>query len=234
MRLATTEKRVVCIETQRGCVFRCSFCFYNQDLSIRNRRFDLERVKRGDPLLARTRRPGAVPDGPGVPNLECRAGEGDLPFHCRTQSPADSGAHGGVGRVHRRRARLADARSAFLAIEVGLQTTGDNVLATVERRLRLQKFLDGIGYLKKYGLIFEVQLIYGLPGETRETFRKSLNFAAALDPSILSVFPLDGASGDRTVAEGRGTPPRVQRGAAVLRAVALLDGRGGYRVRRGR
>ena len=46
VRLATTEKRVVCIETQRGCVFRCSFCFYNKDLSIRNRRFDLERVKR--------------------------------------------------------------------------------------------------------------------------------------------------------------------------------------------
>jgi hypothetical protein len=35
-----------------------------------------------------------------------------------------------------------------------------------------------------------VQLIYGLPGETRSSFRKSLNFAAALDPPFLSVFPL--------------------------------------------
>jgi len=85
-------------------------------------------------------------------------------------------------------ALMRDAHFRF--IEVGLQTTDDNVLATVERRLRLQKFLDGIGYLKKYSLPFEVQLIYGLPGETRETFRKSLNFAAALDPSVLSVFPL--------------------------------------------
>jgi hypothetical protein len=35
-----------------------------------------------------------------------------------------------------------------------------------------------------------VQFIYGLPGETRETFRRSLNFAASLDPPFLSVFPL--------------------------------------------
>jgi anaerobic magnesium-protoporphyrin IX monomethyl ester cyclase len=37
--------RVVCLETQRGCVFKCNFCFYNKDYSIRNRRFALERVK---------------------------------------------------------------------------------------------------------------------------------------------------------------------------------------------
>ena len=42
---ADHKGRIVCIETQRGCVFRCNFCFYNKDLSIRNRRFDLDRVK---------------------------------------------------------------------------------------------------------------------------------------------------------------------------------------------
>jgi len=83
---------------------------------------------------------------------------------------------------------MRDADVKYL--EVGLQTTDDNVLATVDRRLRLQKFLDGVGYLRKYHLTFEVQLIYGLPGETRETFRKSLNFAATLDASLLAVFPL--------------------------------------------
>jgi len=78
----------------------------------------------------------------------------------------------------------------FDFLEVGLQTTDDSVLATVERRLRMQKFTDGIGYLKANGLKFEVQLIYGLPGETRATFRRSLDFAASLDPSYLAVFPL--------------------------------------------
>ena len=35
-----------------------------------------------------------------------------------------------------------------------------------------------------------MQLIYGLPGETRATFRASLNFAAALQAPDLAVFPL--------------------------------------------
>src|SRR5262249_21710261 len=63
-------------------------------------------------------------------------------------------------------------------------------LATVERRLRLQRFLDGVAALKRYGLWWELQLIVGLPGETRASFRRSLNFAASLDPSVLAVYPL--------------------------------------------
>jgi len=33
-------------------------------------------------------------------------------------------------------------------------------------------------------------LIVGLPGDTRASFRRSLNFAASLDPSVLAVYPL--------------------------------------------
>ena len=65
---------------------------------------------------------------------------------------------------------------------MGLQTTDGTALATVERRLRIKAFKDGVGYLKKHGLKFELQLIYGLPGETMQTFRKSLDFAASLEP----------------------------------------------------
>jgi len=38
--------KYACIETQRGCVFTCNFCFFNKDLPIRNRRFDAGRVDR--------------------------------------------------------------------------------------------------------------------------------------------------------------------------------------------
>src|SRR5262249_44169628 len=44
-RYADYPGRIICIETQRGCVFRCNFCFYNKDFSVRNRRFELDRVK---------------------------------------------------------------------------------------------------------------------------------------------------------------------------------------------
>lgn len=188
-RFAGTERRVVCVETQRGCVFRCNFCFYNKDLSIRNRRFDLDRVRREIQFwLSRDVQELYLMDPVFNLNVErakeiCRFlaanNHRHIPVHTEVWAEF----------IDDELARLMrDAH--FKYIEVGLQTTDDGVLATVERRLRMQKFMDGIGYLKKYGLTFEVQLIYGLPGETRESFRKSLNFAAALDPPFLAVFPL--------------------------------------------
>ena len=83
---------------------------------------------------------------------------------------------------------FGDANFQFL--EVGLQTTEESVLATVERRLKVQRFVEGIGHLRTAGLKFELQLIYGLPGETLGSFRRSLNFAMSLDPYLLAVFPL--------------------------------------------
>jgi hypothetical protein len=82
------------------------------------------------------------------------------------------------------------ARANFTFIEVGLQTSDHAVLELVERRFKRQQFLEGIGFLKAHQLDFELQLIAGLPGETLETFRTSLNFAASLAPPQMSVFDL--------------------------------------------
>jgi len=83
---------------------------------------------------------------------------------------------------------MRDANFTFL--EVGLQSTDDTALQTVERRLKLQRFLDGVACVKRHGLTWELQLIFGLPGETRASFRRSLDFAVSLDPSQLAVYPL--------------------------------------------
>jgi hypothetical protein len=80
--------------------------------------------------------------------------------------------------------------AGFRMVEVGLQTTNETALAAADRRLRERRFLDGIAHLHAHGVPFELHLIYGLPGETRETFRRSLDYAIALDPTVLSVFRL--------------------------------------------
>jgi radical SAM superfamily enzyme YgiQ (UPF0313 family) len=186
---ATAGRRVICVETQRGCVFRCNFCFYNKDLSIRNRRFDIDRVKR-EILFWLDRDIIELYLMDPVFNLNAERAKDICRFiaqHNHRKTPV----HAEVWAEFIDEELAALMREAhFTSLEVGLQTTDDNVLATVERRLRLQKFIDGVNHLKANGLAFEVQLIYGLPGETRDTFRKSLNFAASLDPPNLSVFPL--------------------------------------------
>jgi radical SAM superfamily enzyme YgiQ (UPF0313 family) len=183
------DRRVICIETQRGCVFRCNFCFYNKDLSIRNRRFDMDRVKqeiRG--WLDRDVEEIYLMDP--IFNLYAdRAKE-----ICRFIAAHN---HRGVGIHAEVWAEFIDDELAqlmraanFTFLEVGLQSTDDTALATVERRLKMQRFLAGVNALQACGLNWELQLIFGLPGDTRETFRRSLNFAHRLDPPQLAVYPL--------------------------------------------
>jgi radical SAM superfamily enzyme YgiQ (UPF0313 family) len=181
--------RIICLETQRGCVFRCNFCFYNKDFSIRNRRFDLDRVKEEILFWLEHDIKELYLMDP-VFNLNAERAKEICRFvarHNRRRVPLH--AEIWAEFVDDEMARLM-REANFQFLEVGLQTTDTTALATAERRLKLQRFLDGIAHLKRHKLTFELQLIYGLPGETRSSFRKSLNFAMSLDPHDLAVFPL--------------------------------------------
>jgi anaerobic magnesium-protoporphyrin IX monomethyl ester cyclase len=181
--------RSVCIETQRGCVFRCNFCFYNKDLSIRNRRFDLDRVKQEIAHWLRQDIRELYLMDP-IFNLNAARAKEICRF-IAARNHRGAGVHAEVWAEFIDDEMACLMRDAgFTFLEVGLQSTADAALATVERRLRLQRFLDGVAALKRHGLWWELQLIVGLPGETRASFRRSLNFAASLDASVLAVYPL--------------------------------------------
>lgn len=183
------SKRVICLETQRGCVFTCSFCFYNKDYSIRNRRFDLGRVQ--DELrfwLAQDVDEIYLMDP--VFNLNAaRAKEicrfviahnhRRIPFHTEVWAEF----------IDDEMAALFAAAN-FTFVEVGLQTSDHAVLDLVERRFKRQEFLSGLGHLNAHGIPYELQLIAGLPGETLDTLRTSLDFATSFAPPHLSVFDL--------------------------------------------
>ena len=181
--------RTVCLETQRGCVFRCNFCFYNKDLSIRNRRFDLERVKEE---IAHWLRQDVRELYLMDPIFNLNAGRAkDICRFIAAHNHRRTGVHAEVWAEFIDDELAALMRDAgFTFLEVGLQSTDGSALATVERRLRLQRFLDGVEALKRHDLWWELQLIVGLPGETRASFRRSLSFAASLDPPVLAVYPL--------------------------------------------
>ncbi len=181
--------RVICLETQRGCVFTCSFCFYNKDYSIRNRRFDTARViEELRYWLEQDVSEIYLMDPVFNLNAErakeiCRfiAGHNHrkIPFHTEVWAEF----------IDDEMAELF-ARANFAFIEVGLQTSDHAVLEIVERRFKRQQFLEGIAHLHAHRLDFELQLIAGLPGETMESFRTSLDFAASLKPPHLAVFDL--------------------------------------------
>jgi anaerobic magnesium-protoporphyrin IX monomethyl ester cyclase len=181
--------RFICVETQRGCVFRCNFCFYNKDLALRNRRFDLDRVKEEILYWLDQEVAGIYLMDP-IFNLNAeRAKEICRFIIAHNQRRVTFHAELWAEFVDEELARLLHEAN-FQFLEIGLQSTDETALATVERRLRLQRFVDGVGHMKRYQLTFELQLIYGLPGETAATFRKSLNFAYSVGARYLEVFRL--------------------------------------------
>ena len=182
-------RRFVSIETQRGCVFRCNFCFYNKDLSIRNRRFDLDRVL-GEILFWLDRDVIQIYLMDPVFNLNAKRAK-DICRFIAAHNARGVKFHAEVWAEFIDDELAALMRAANLQfVEVGLQTTEETALAAVERRLRMEPFLAGLEHLKRHGIGFDLQLIYGLPGDTLASFRRSLDFAARLDPPALSVFVL--------------------------------------------
>lgn len=76
------------------------------------------------------------------------------------------------------------------ALQIGLQSSNLQVLKNVNRTFDEKKFKRNVGYLNEEGVVFGFDLIYGLPGDNLEGFKKSIDFALSLYPNNLETFPL--------------------------------------------
>ena len=93
-------------------------------------------------------------------------------------------------------------------LQIGLQTADEAVAAGIGRPFSAGEFRDRILLLHEYGVVYGLDLIWGLPGDSLEGFRRSLDFALSCAPNHLDMFPLSVLPGTRLRAEaaGRGLP----------------------------
>jgi hypothetical protein len=76
------------------------------------------------------------------------------------------------------------------SLQIGLQSADPQVLKEVGRVFRRDDFVTRTMLLNESGAVFGFDLMYGLPGDSLEGFRKSLDFALELYPNHLDIFPL--------------------------------------------
>lgn len=169
-------ENIMLLETQRGCPYRCAFCYYNKShggLVFVERDRVLEAVQWAfdsgvDELFLLD------------PSLNVRP---DLPALLRD-----------IQRINRNRrlaifseiraegidARLAEsfAAAGFKGFETGLQTTNPEALKLMRRSASISRFLTGTRLLKANGIGVAVDLIMGLPADTPAAFRKSVDLVA--------------------------------------------------------
>ena len=76
------------------------------------------------------------------------------------------------------------------ALQFGLQSADPEILRHVNRSLNKKLFTKNIAILNEEGVIFGFDLIYGLPKDNLEGFKKSMDFALSLYPNNLETFRL--------------------------------------------
>ena len=174
-------------EMTRGCPYHCAFCFESRgNRSVRT--YPIERLRQELRLLVdKGVRHVFVLD----PTFNMDR-ERTVDMLTMLRDAADEDMH----FTFEVRAELLDEESAKLfgqfhcSLQIGLQSSDHTILRTIGRRFDKDLFSKKIALLNRHHVVFGLDLIIGLPGDTFETFSKSLDFAVGCTPSNLDIFLL--------------------------------------------
>jgi len=190
------------VELSRWCPSKCTFCYYGRQDVLRGgkRYFDLERVRQElEYGMAR-----------GIEQIHfVEANFNTLPHLPRLyEMLKESGANRHMSfyaemrgeAITTEQARLL-AETNFNIVEVGLQSAVPEVLARVRRKNNLPRLTQGVHNLRDVGIEVFLDLILGLPGETPETFHRSVEWVEHNDISPFDLFHLQILPGTQLKAE---------------------------------
>ncbi len=110
-------------------------------------------------------------------------------------------------------------------VEIGAQSMSDRVLDQSRRGHRAVDTINAVHLLKKSGFEVGVQMMVGLPGDTRETALSSGHDIAALGPAFVRIYPtlvLAGSPLGRQYAQGRYHPLDLDAAVEVTKHLLIL------------
>lgn len=121
------------------------------------------------------------------------------------------------------------------AVELGVQSFDDRVLSLSGRGHTVKDTLRAIALLREYPFETVLQLMPGLPGDTKETMLKTADFAVKENPDGVRIYPCV-VLRDTPLAvmyrEGLFTPLSVEEAVEISADMTLLFRRHGIRILR--
>ncbi len=221
-RVRVDPERSTYLETVRGCRSSCTFCFYPKS-SASLRSLDVEQSVR---LVRELKERGArelvfldptFNHRPGFePLLDALAEvNADRSFTCFAEVRAE-------GLTLEQAKKLK--RAGFDRLELGLQSVNRQTLRRVKRGGSPEKVAEAVKLLHGEGISLLVDLIAGLPGDTRDDLSRGVDFleehGLASEAQVFALSLLPGTAMRSTAAqdgvEFDGAPPyRVRRTATL-------------------
>lgn len=175
--LDAADEKMLLLETIRGCIYKCKFCYYPKSYDdlyyvaeekiVANLRHARERGATEVVLLDPTLNQGRNFDK----FVELLAREN--PDHQFTYF-GELRAEG----IKESTARLLK-QANFSDVEIGLQSIDPLAMDLMDRKNNLKAFERGVRALLDVGIRVKVDLIIGLPGDTLESVRRGLDYLHA-------------------------------------------------------
>lgn len=179
--------RVLYVEASRGCPFTCEFCLSSLEAPVRQ--FAVEPFLRSlDDLIERGVRQFKFVDR--TFNLNLKTSGEILRFFIDRYQP------GLFVHFEMVPDRLPDALRELivqfppgaLQFEVGIQTFNPEVAALISRRQNYERLADNLTFLREEtGVHVHADLIFGLPGETLESFGSGFDQLVRIGPQEIQV-----------------------------------------------
>ncbi len=173
-------------QTQRGCVYRCSFCAFKlpnngmTESDMKNIEFELKKIAKMNPKNV------AVLDPVFFLNKERAIRMLELMNEITPNTTYNLQT-----RFEHLNSKLIEKlNSEKVILECGLQTLDSGVQRRIKRVNNREKVKEVIGDLIVRGIRFETHLIYGLPGQTLESFISDIIFLKDIGCTKLRIFPL--------------------------------------------
>lgn len=173
-------------ELARGCPFKCSYCYESKGEN-KVRQFPMERIEKELDLFAAKKVPQVFVLDPTYNANKQRAL--DLLKLIAKKTPD-------TFYYFEARAEFIDRQLAHAftkipcALQIGLQTSDENVARLVHRPFNRKQFAKNISILNEEGVTFGLDVIYGLPSDSLRGYKDSIDFAISLYPNNLELFCL--------------------------------------------
>lgn len=87
------------------------------------------------------------------------------------------------------------AESRYVCLELGLQSMDDDILRAINRGHTLDEYVTAVGLLSGRGMELCTHLIYGFPGETRDSFLRTAPLLAGLGINSVKLHQLHAVKG---------------------------------------
>ena len=172
--LDAADERMMLLETTRGCVFKCKFCYYPKS-------YDKQYYLSRENVLAGLRH-ASERDAREVflldPTLNQRRDFADFLRTLAEGNPGRGFSYFGELRgegINEETARLL-REANFTEVEVGLQSVEPETMTKMDRKNNLRAFERGVRAMLGQGIRVKVDLIVGLPGDTVESVRRGLHY----------------------------------------------------------